>query len=158
MSTTTDAQICYGILFDDGFTFPWDDEKYESDIEDWWEDLHNFKPSIDLYKTFGQKPPKEAVALVVKERSDFYKQFPLPVTLVNYCYIDTPMFILAIPSSCITANRGYPEKIYPASLSVSENEIESLLHFCNKYCPQIDNPNNVYLESDASWFLSSYWG
>jgi len=33
MTVSTDGQICYGILFGEDAIFPWDDEKWDSEIE-----------------------------------------------------------------------------------------------------------------------------
>lgn len=34
MTTSTNAELCFGIEFDEGYEFPWDEEW--EDIEDWW--------------------------------------------------------------------------------------------------------------------------
>jgi hypothetical protein len=40
MGISTNGSICYGILFDEDFEFPWDDEENEGYIEDWWENFN----------------------------------------------------------------------------------------------------------------------
>jgi hypothetical protein len=44
MGISTDGSVCYGILFDEGFEFPWDDEENEGYIEDWWK---NFNEDVE---------------------------------------------------------------------------------------------------------------
>ena len=36
MGVSTDGQICYGILLAEGIELPWNDEKYDDGIYDWW--------------------------------------------------------------------------------------------------------------------------
>ena len=51
MGTSTDGRINYGILFEEDFQFPWDeDEKYDGDIEQWWMyKVHGYKNPIELF-------------------------------------------------------------------------------------------------------------
>lgn len=39
MSTDTSIQgiVCYGVLFEEGFIFPWDKKGQPGDLEEWWE-------------------------------------------------------------------------------------------------------------------------
>lgn len=154
MTVSTNAQICYGVTFDEDFEFPWDDEKYE-EIDDWWlHEVHGFKPSVELFGPDGEylngiEPSKEDVSRYFGEQRDFLKAHPLPVGLVNYCSCDYPMIILAVPRTVITARRGYPSAFNPFDLTVALEEREALLKFLSDHgLDQLQNP---------AWILSSLW-
>jgi len=59
------------------------------------------------------------------------------------------MYILAVPRTVITANRGYAIPFDLDDLDVSEDEIEALLDFCRE--------NSLEFEKGPLWFLSSIW-
>lgn len=42
MSTSTNGEICYGILFEEGYEFPWND----GEMIEWWEDKPNSSSSL----------------------------------------------------------------------------------------------------------------
>ena len=154
MGTSTNGQICYGIMFEDEYEFPWDSDEYDGDIDDWWlRAVLGYKPSFELYNADGNwidgiKPAKEKKDAYFQELRDFKAQNPkIPVELVNYCSGDFPMWILAVPSSCIEAYRGDPLAFQ--DLSVGWKDTEALFKFCNDY---------GLSGSNAHWWLSSYWG
>jgi hypothetical protein len=153
MGQSTDGQICYGILFDEGFEFPWGDK----DIDDFWlEDVLGFKHSIVLFDSDGEylngvEPTREQTSAYFKEKSDFEDAHrKCPFKLVNYCSVDCPEYIIAINSTVLTANRGYPIKFDPNILKVTNEQIESLIDFCHK-C-------GIICDSEPFWYLSSYLG
>ena len=117
MGVSTDGQISFGILLDEGVETPWDDEKYAFDIEKWWVD----------------KFPQEK----------------LPVTLVNCCSSDYPIWIVSVPSSVMRCRRGYPVDFDHERLLVTTKDVSQLQDFCE-----------IYLNTDKKpkWYLSSYWG
>ena len=39
MGISTDGQICFGVLFEEGYEFPWDCEEYAYDIYIWWDKI-----------------------------------------------------------------------------------------------------------------------
>ena len=53
MVQSTDGQLSYGVVFDEDFEFPWDAEKWEGDIEEWWRDVKGF--SNPMYYPFDQE-------------------------------------------------------------------------------------------------------
>lgn len=150
MGTSTNGQLCYGRVFEEGYEFPWSEE----DIETWWEKELGFKPSITIYNEDGGyingvKPPQSQLDLYYKETRQFKLANPLPVELVNYCSGDCPEYILAIPSTIKTANRGYPVPLSP-NLFLEPNEAKAFYKFCDKY--------NLKSSQEDGWYLSSYWG
>jgi len=157
MTTSTDGQICFGVLFDEGTEFPWGAAEFDGDIDNWWvEGVHGFKHSFELYDERGgylggSEPSAELLDRYYGEKREFEKALPpLPVRLVNVCHIDYPQYILAIPRTVKKAHRGYPVKFEPSELSVSDAERVALLDFLAKY--------GLVSESEPEWYLSSYWG
>jgi hypothetical protein len=152
MGQSTDGQICFGIKFDEGFEFPWKD-----DLEDFWlEKVLGFQRSFQLFDNDGEyidgiKPPQSVIDKYLQEKSDFEESHPqCPFELVNYCSWECPEYILAIKRTCKSANRGYPDQFDPSTLTVTKEEIESLIDFCHKH--------EIICESEPAWYLSSYWG
>ena len=156
MSQSTDGEICFGYKFEEEYGFPWVEN--EDDPEDWWaEDVHNYKPPFKMFTEDGQwvggkEWPVEKRKDYWLHKENFKENMPkLPFKLVNYCSAECPMYMLATPSSILTARRGYPLEFDPRNLKVIESEIKELNAFIAKY--------DLKPENEApSWFLSSYWG
>ena len=156
MGVSTNGQICFGIMFEEDFEFPWTNyEDGEGDIESWWiYQVHGFKHDIELYDERGEylnghKPSDEELERYYGPKREFEKTHPLPVELVNYCSGDCAMYILAVPSSCLSARRGYPEEFNPTDLMVSAADKEVLIHFCDQH--------GIEAPSEPKWYLSSLW-
>lgn len=138
MSTSTNGQLAYGLIFEDGYEFPWNHESFDGDLDDWWRKEQGFDESrgypadnwLDYQKQFD-------------------KEHPRPVEEVNYCSGEYPMYMLAVPSSILTAYRGSPVRI-EALPEVSATAVSALLAFCEKY--------ELKPEGESGWYLSSYWG
>lgn len=155
MSVSTDGQICYGISFEEDHQFPWDDEKFNGDIKDWWRDVNGFKPPFELYDKDGNyidgvKPPQSRMDAYFDAGQKWDAAHPLPVSLVNTCSGDCPQYVLAVPSTERKANRGYPEKFSPSDLVVADADVAKLTDFCAKY--GID-----FTADQLGWWLSSLW-
>lgn len=153
MGVSTNGQLCYGIIFEEGFEFPWDKGNYEGDMDEWWMEVSGFKPTMDIWDDDDTK--KEGVTEEDKkryyaERWKWCKDNPVPVERVNYCSGDCDMYILAIPSTIKTANRGYPEELTENALQIAGNAATKLVEFCEKY--------DIEIEEQPKWWLSSYWG
>lgn len=151
MSVSTDGQICFGNVYEEDFEFPWENH----DIESWWRKECGFKPSVELYDESGEyvngvKPSQDVIDAYYKEHRDFDLAHVLPVELVNYCSGEFPMWIIAVPSSCRSNNRGYAERFEPGDLTVTKDEIATLRDFCIKY--------DLIPSEDAGWYLTSCWG
>lgn len=154
MGTSTDGQICYGIMFEEGIEFPWSD-KYEDDIESWWlYEVCKYKPAFEIYDSDGEyldgkRPSEERVLLYYQQKREFEAAHPMPVKVVNYCSYEYPMYILAVPSTCLTNSRGYPAEFDPSKLVVSPEEAQALWDFCE---------NNGIAMDEPGWYLSSFYG
>jgi len=154
MGVSTNGQICYGIAVEEEHEFPWGAEKYDGEISAWWREVHGFKHSFELFGPDGnylngEKPSAEELSAYFAEERKFDEKHPVPVSLVNCCSCDYPQYILAVPRTCMTARRGYPQAFDPQTLSVSDEERAALLDFLGKYLPEINE--------EPQWWLSSLW-
>lgn len=148
MGQSTDGEISFGYIFEEGFEFPWD--QYD-DIEDWWRDVNGFAPTFYPYNEEGGHKPgvtKDQIDAYFDEKREWVKNNSFPVQLVNYCSGECPMYILAVPGSVLTANRGYPKVI--TEMTVTNEQKAALLDFCVKY--EIDLE-----EQEPLWRVSSCW-
>lgn len=153
MSVSTDGQICFGVLLEEGAELPWNDESYDGDIENWWLAINGFKSSVEIYDEKGEyiggkRPDDATITKYFDEKHDFLKKHPV-LELVNYCSGDYPMYILAVPRTVLSASRGYPHEFNPSLLYVTDNERNSLVAFCKEHGLEVGEPR---------WYLSSYWG
>ena len=154
MTVSTDGQICYGVLFDEGYEFPWEEECSDG-IEDWWCSICKYEPPFELYDARGEyidgrRLSDERIHKYHANRRVFIERHPLPVSLVNVCSSDYPIWILAIPSTVRCANRGYPKTFEPSVLVVSEDKVDILLRFCEEH--------GLEYTGEPQWWLSSCWG
>lgn len=152
MSRATDGQLSFGFVFEEGFEFPWDDDKYEGDIDEWWLDVRGFSGVAESpydengnYRT-GLNSDSPEVSIYYEKEREWLKNHPLPVKLVNYCSGDYPMFVIA--SKSFSNRRGYPNKISPESLMDTEEALQVLVDFCEEF--------GIEPEGEAAWWLTSY--
>lgn len=153
MGVSTNGQICFGVGFDDGFEFPW--EEYDDGIHDWWREVQGFAPPVQIYDKYGEylngvEPSKEDESAYYDAKHKWEEENPLPVELVNARSMSYPLWILAVAGTVVTARRGYPEEIFPATMLVTDSRKEFLLDFCKKY--GIDTNG-----AEPAWYLSSFW-
>lgn len=155
MGQSTNGQICFGVIFEEGDEFPWDSETFDYDIEIWWRDLKDYKDTCFPYaetesgyaEGFERGDPR--ISEMLDTRRAWFKENPLPVEVVNYCSGDCPMYILAIPSSTKSANRGYPIELNTGGFDVDVKELAAFSEFMRAHfggCPV------------PQLYLSSYWG
>ncbi len=151
MGVSTNGQICFGLLYEEGFEFPWNEDGQE--LEDWWRDVCEYKPSKEVYDSKGDHLPgigKADIDAYYAERRAWDEAHPCPVAEVNVCSGDCPIYILAIPSTVKTARRGYPEVLAPdLDFQFKPGAREAFLSFIQAY----------ELQTDAvpAWYLSSLW-
>lgn len=163
MGTSTNGQICFGIPFEEDYEYPWDDEKYDGGFDDWWiYEICNYKNPFELYNeegyVGGKRPPEEKISEYFDTKNKFANKHPSPVGLVNYCSSDCDMYIVAIPKTCISNSRGYPEIFEPEKMVVSDKDRNELIIFCEKYCRPKDDESWEFPKMEPKWYLSSYWG
>lgn len=152
MGVSTNGCLAYGVCFEDGYEFPWDAERFNGDIEDWWRTVNGFEDpihNVDGNWIGGVKPSQDEYDKFFAYQRTFDSEHPCPVSVENFCSGEYPMWLLAVPSSCHGASRGEPQMIdtWP---TVTDDEVNALREFLVKY----------ELESDSAegWWLYSYWG
>lgn len=156
MGVSTNGQISYGILFEEGFEFPWDCEQFDGDIEDWWKSANGYQnPEFDPYDERGDYKPgvtkdDPRIAAYHGHAREWLQANPVPVELVNCCSADCPIYILSLPEFGATANRGYPQAFHPTLLVERPEHAQQLVDFCAKY--------GIETSDEPKWWLSSYWG
>lgn len=132
MGTSSDANLFFGVIFNEGFEFPWGEE----DITHWWR----------LQNGFTENDPR--INWSFQQRREWDEQNPLPVELVNYCSLDYPIIALAVADTVITAHRGYPKKVQFDP--VDSEKIIAFMSFCARF--------GIELPHEPAWILSSYLG
>ena len=151
MGTSNDGLMCYGVAFPEGFSFPWD-EQYDDDGEIARDGME-----------FGEWWLDEACNNEEK---------PCPVELVNYCSDGCEMFIVAIPDSVYTANRGYPVKFDPTALLDEDCDFDAIVglrDFIRVHLTEAINAHHKQygqygrspdpahkIDTEPSWWLASY--
>ena len=155
MGISTDGQICYGVLFEDDYEFPWDAEEYGGDIEAWWRAVNGYQPPFELYDSDGNyldgiEPPQMRIDAYFGARHEWDEQHAVPVARVNACSGDHPLYIVAVPSTVRKAYRGWPETFNPTDLQVDSTAVDELCEFCDKY--------GLAYQGEPAWYLSSYYG
>lgn len=155
--SSTDGQICFGILFEEDTEFPWDNVELYDDIQDWWiYSVHGFRHSFEMFDNngnwIGGDPwPDEEINKYYAEQRQFEKNCPaLPIERINYCSGDYPMWILAVPDTYHMASRGCPEEFLPGDLVVTKEQKEELIEFCHTH--------GIEFTGEPAWYLSSFWG
>ena len=159
MGISSDAMICYGVMLMEDEQFPWDDKKWEGELEEWWAyEVCGYKNPFELYDENGEyltaeAPSESKIDEYYLSKFNFMKQNKSPVVLVTHCSYDYPMYILAMPGTVSTAIRGYPVELDPLKLFESDDEAEKkLVDFYEKYC-------KGQMESEEpSWLLFSLMG
>ncbi len=141
MGTSTDAILCYGINLDEDKydELPWNEktedwEDVYEDIDDWWEQVNGCD-----YGVIGDYD------LLYEWR----KENPMPFELVWHCSYDYTMYILAVPDTVITANRGYPQ-VVAVPKPVDFKKCLDFRNFCDKY--------KINMGDGLTWLLCSMWG
>jgi len=132
MSTSTNGQLCYGWVFNEDYSFPWDD--YEE--LNWWAEINGFDEERKLkeYKIY----------------KEWIEKNPIPFELINVCSDSCPIFMIAVPDTLITAWRGDPICINELPV-IEQNKIDKLQKLMSDFNIKPENIN-------PGWYLSSYWG
>ena len=169
MGISTDGQICFGVAFPESFEFPWDVDPYDGDIEEWWLiSVHGYERPFELYDKLGNyidgvEPSEEKSDEYYNHYRKFKKSHPpVPIERVDYCSDSAAMEIIAISSTVLTCQRGYPVKFDPAKLTAPKEEIKILKKFLSDHITVVKEDWEYDEDFDTSltphWFLSSYYG
>lgn len=139
MGVSTNGTISFGLIFDKDTQFPWDYEKFDSDIEVWWQHVNGFQST---FKPYSKK--------YFSEIFNWNDSNPIPVALENYCTHECAMYLLVVPNKTITCLRGYPVIFDPSGLTIATEEIEAFKAFLQRF--------NIEQNAEPQWILSSFWG
>lgn len=151
MGQSTNGQICFGVLLEEGAQLPWGRE--DQSLEGWWRDLQGYRPANYLWTDEGERKPgvsETDITAYFKEQRDFDAAHPCPVRLVNVCSGECPIYMIAAPSTFLMAYRGDPKPFTPSDLSATLDMGYALEVFCQKH--------GIAHEQPPQWYLSSYWG
>lgn len=153
MSESTNGQLSFGVVFDEGFEFPWD-LTHEGDIDEWWRDIRGFVNPIESpFTPEGQYKPgidrdSPFISEYFAKRREWGEANPLPVDVVNYCSGDYPLHILA--TKHMIARRGYPERVDADFFEDTDKSANELRAFMSEF--------GIESDGEIGWWLSSYWG
>ena len=155
MGVSTNGVISFGVPCEEDYEFPWDADEFEGDIEEWWrkengfEDVHNpWTPEGNYADGWEKDDPR--FDEYYGRRRDWLKANPVPVEPENYCSGECPMYAITVVGVGLSCRRGYPEAFDPASLAVTDEQVEALKSFLEKY--------EIEYEGEPRWLLTSYWG
>lgn len=144
------ADICFGVAFDEDYEFPWTDTE-DRDIEAWWYKTSGFKASFEPWDGNGDKAPgytEEKASTYFKERREWMAAHPLPVELVDYNWIDSNMYVLAVRHSRKTSCEGSVESLLPLPV-VTSDRLKEYFEFCADH--------QIVLPGEPRWLLTSRW-
>lgn len=153
MGVSTNGQLCYGVLFEDGFEFPWDE--YDG-IEEWWKEVKGFVPTVfypfddegNYAEGFNRESPE--VDAYFDEEDEWEKANPIPVELVNYCSGEYPMYIITVSTASYSNRRGNAVVIDPNELIEEQKKVhDTLIQFLTEF--------EIEYDEEPCWLLSSWW-
>lgn len=159
MGSSSGGIICFGVLFPEGFVFPWNENEFDDNIEKWWLfTIKGFKHSFEIYNKQSNRlsgVTEEDVSRYYKERRDFLKDNPLPIELENCAdYYDFNRYVLSVPGIRISCSGFLPTDFNPSELTVQRNKVEDLFFFIDTYC----KPEDHKVPIEARWYLCSNYG
>lgn len=149
MSISINGNLCYGVLFDSSFHFPW---KSPGELEDWWQKVQGFKPRFYPFDNKGDyleglNRYSSDVSIYFDEVCEWERKNPVPIEMVNYYSGDCPMYIITTPVAAFSSSGGNPISIDPQALLFLEQKTRLvLLQFFNRF--------EIECESEPSWYLS----
>ena len=154
MSISTNGQLCYGGLFEEDYEFPWSNDEFDYDIEVWWQHVKGFVNPIESpYDGKGNyKPGISYKSPIIKKYwdavSEWTRNNPIPVKVINYCSDDCPMYLLT--TKTLTNGRGFPVEVKSEFFKNTEQAHKVLKAFLEEF--------NLVPDSVIGWWLSSYYG
>lgn len=132
MGQSTDAILVFGIPFEE-----------EEVLPEFMRDFDDFDAFVDDamgIPPWGE-PGRPDYPTIVALRATY------PVTLVSHCSGDYPMYILAVPGTEITANRGTPHVFVDGFPVVDLGKYTKLLSWAEAH----------NIEGTGRWILCSNW-
>lgn len=155
MSTSTDAILFYGYVWDEETSTPWtigkDDEDADSERdeeEDWEERYARLKGGLTKPEMPGGYDSKLYTEYLHK-KGEIVKDSACEVG--THCHSDAPMPYVCIRSTYICNSRGDMTRLSPEQFEVDEGWDVELKKFCKLMgiAPPAEGPG---------WYMVSYWG
>lgn len=140
MGVSTNAILFYGVHFEEGTEFPWD-EGDDNDVDGWYaEKMGVPRPEGEYNEKAYDKYRDERRPLLDK----------MGVEVGSHCSDKCPMPYISVRGTEVLACRGYPEEIDPKKLvQPSPKQIQALKDFLELAGLEWEEPK---------WWLVSYWG
>ncbi len=155
MTISSDGQICFGVQLREDEQMPWDQNKFDCEIEEWWfRGVNTFTSSFEMYDEVGdliKKNPdwtQDEYDTYWKEWMIHRKNNPMPVAIVMHCSYENPLYIVAVKGTFQYAPRGYPQHFETQPITEAEHMTLS------KFITEHDLPT----EGDHDWWLTSLYG
>ena len=155
MGMDASATICYGIHLTEDNEYPWDDAKFNGDIDSWWEKVKGFKPSIEIFDETGgwlggKKPKDSIVSRYYLEHRNWYDQNKIPYDLVVYAGYEGSIKVLALREPRFRCDWDEPKVIDFEMFNYKNDDKEKLIAFCKEY--------NIKFESESNWYVCCSYG
>lgn len=143
------AYIAYGVPMEEESFFPWDNEDCEIDFDEWYAyNVQGFIPTKIVYDKQGEYldgMTEKDGSNYIKELYSFQKDNLNPFELHMHCSPTFPMYLLAIRGRDLSADRGYPQIVFPDALvttSPPQEKTNLLMKFIEEYnLPACGEPN-----------------
>ena len=156
MGMTSTAILFFGVIFPEGYNFPWSNEEIDLDIEDWWIfKVKGFEPSVEIYGEDGdylpgKKPSEAVIDAYYAERHEFSKAHPLPVE-IEYAGADGCDFTIVAQWTQCKAWDG-------DAIEIPEpRDHKALTTFLEEFCKATDEYDEQP-SFDPSLRLATYYG
>lgn len=141
------GQLCYGILFEEEYLFPW--YELDEDIDDWWVYVIHKRPRFKTVKNNDwNKEIEKKFTVFLNEEEKFLETHPIPVEIVLIGSDSWSRTIIALKNHEFSVC-GDPLIIKSEDLTITVEKTKILTDFCKKY---------LSVELKPHWYLSSYMG
>lgn len=161
MGISSDGQICYGIAFEEGYTFPWSGVDYDGEFETWWiVGVCGYENPFEIYTSQGEyingvRPEQDKMDEYYKHYREFKEANPMPISVVSHCSYDYAMHIIAVPDTYMSNSRGFAEIININKVGLEKEK--TVIDFCEKYLKP-DSEYCEFPEMKLNWLLTSMYG
>ena len=140
MGTSTNGMLYWG--YELGDEIPWDDVD-----GDGWEDV--YMEAIGDGRPDLEYEGNEEIFSAYWDRK-YETTEELSVEVTRHCSCDYPMYAAVISESCVTAYRGYPERLDPDMFKVPKHWKKKLDEFCETMGIDVEG-------KEPGWYLASMW-
>lgn len=155
MGSCSDATICFGIAFEEGYEFPWDSMEFDNDLEDWWLSVNNYEPPFQLWQEDENgvfqyvEENRHRSSEYYQHQRDWLKEHPLPVEEHRCGSYECYNTVLAVPNTTVDGDWEYPTEFNPKDLVISPTDLRPFEEFIDKYVPDAKEPK---------WLLFGFYG